>query len=73
MDECDLMQAECHENARCINTVGSYRCECAEDYVGDGKRECHYVGTGISNLSKHRYLQRVWPRNAKNVTRTRLA
>lgn len=46
MDECDLMQAECHEKARCINMVGSYRCECIDNYVGDGKSECRYVGPG---------------------------
>ncbi|KAI6189526.1 Nidogen-2 [Aphelenchoides bicaudatus] len=44
MDECDLMQAECHEKARCVNTIGSYRCECGENYIGDGKTECKYVG-----------------------------
>jgi hypothetical protein len=31
-----------------INTfrLGSYRCECVENYVGDGKTECKYVGPG---------------------------
>ncbi|KAK2570207.1 Adhesion G protein-coupled receptor B3 [Acropora cervicornis] len=26
----------CHEKARCINTVGSYSCECGDSYAGDG-------------------------------------
>ncbi|CAD5226145.1 unnamed protein product [Bursaphelenchus okinawaensis] len=43
MDECELMQADCGDNSRCINTIGSYKCECLENYVGNGK-ECKYVG-----------------------------
>lgn len=53
MDECDMMRAECHTNARCINTIGSYRCECIENYVGDGVNECKYVGPGNLILNGH--------------------
>lgn len=28
----------CHKYARCINTIGSYVCECADGFVGNGKR-----------------------------------
>ena len=26
----------CHENAQCINTAGSYSCSCNPGYTGDG-------------------------------------
>ncbi|KAI6198389.1 Nidogen-2 [Aphelenchoides fujianensis] len=46
-DECELLQAECDEQATCVNTVGSYSCKCADDYVGDGKT-CTFVGIASS-------------------------
>jgi hypothetical protein len=30
----------CHENATCINTEGSYRCQCKSGFVGDGVNNC---------------------------------
>jgi hypothetical protein len=36
VDECLLDQTECDKNARCINTPGSYSCECLPGYRGDG-------------------------------------
>ena len=26
----------CHEKARCVNTAGSYRCQCIKGYAGTG-------------------------------------
>ena len=43
VDECRLGTDDCHPNARCINTIGSYRCECNPGYAGDG-RICVPVG-----------------------------
>ncbi len=45
-DECRSPIAVCNRNARCHNTIGSYRCECIAGYIGDGK-QCNYVGLGI--------------------------
>lgn len=39
-DECKKDEHDCHSNASCKNTVGSFRCICKEGYSGDGK-ECN--------------------------------
>ena len=48
-DECLLGVSACHGEATCINTVGSYVCQCNDGFEGDGKscmkRPCDpYVG-----------------------------
>jgi len=35
-NECDLGLDNCHANADCTNTVGSFTCACREGYRGDG-------------------------------------
>lgn len=45
MDECSSGEHGCHANAACVNTLGSYHCQCHEGYVGDGyqcKRESKF-------------------------------
>ena len=37
VDECALGQHDCHANAACMNTPGSYICACKRGYIGDGK------------------------------------
>ena len=36
IDEC-LSENECHVNATCTNTIGSYNCTCEKGYGGDGR------------------------------------
>ena len=38
-DECLTDQHNCHPNADCINTQGSFICSCKDGYLGDGQ-EC---------------------------------
>ena len=37
IDECNPPgMNDCHANASCANTIGSYACSCKEGYTGDG-------------------------------------
>ena len=36
LDECRGSNNHCHQNAICTNTLGSYKCQCATGYTGDG-------------------------------------
>merc|ERR1712168_417636 len=36
-DECDLGEDDCHNNAVCTDTDGSFTCACKSGYSGDGK------------------------------------
>lgn len=49
IDECaaDSVGSGCHPNASCINTEGSYSCECAEGYEGDGQSCVRNRGAGL--------------------------
>lgn len=40
IDECSSDDYPCHINAHCTDTVGSYICDCAEGYTGNGSM-CH--------------------------------
>ena len=36
INECEAENHTCDENAECINTVGSFNCDCQSPYLGDG-------------------------------------
>lgn len=40
VDECDLGLDDCHPNAECTNTHGSYTCKCKQGFIGDGIHTC---------------------------------
>ena len=41
IDECQESNVSlCHELAACVNTNGSYTCNCTEGYEGDGFASC---------------------------------
>ncbi|XP_073988408.1 multiple EGF like domains 8 isoform X2 [Rhodnius prolixus] len=40
VDECGLSLHDCHKQAKCTNTHGSYNCQCKRGYIGDGKITC---------------------------------
>ena len=37
IDECQVNIHNCHEDGVCINTDGSYRCECKVGFIGSGE------------------------------------
>ncbi len=40
IDECVVGTDGCHNNANCMNTMGSFTCECMLGYTGNGKQTC---------------------------------
>ena len=36
VDECTIGTSDCHNNATCSNTIGTYECTCVFGYTGDG-------------------------------------
>ena len=36
IEECEENRDNCHRNAECENTIGSFTCTCDDGYVGDG-------------------------------------
>lgn len=41
VNECmDTLLNDCHTSADCMNSVGSYRCQCRTGFIGDGKTPC---------------------------------
>ena len=60
IDECHINTDDCHHNAACTNTDGSYTCSCNQGYIGDGRSNCerpirskrslNWMISGICNL-----------------------
>lgn len=40
VDECDLGLHDCHPDAVCTNTHGSFSCQCKRGFNGDGRENC---------------------------------
>ena len=40
INECEIQTDDCHENANCNDTDGSFDCTCLEGYEGDGVIHC---------------------------------
>lgn len=40
VDECGLGLHDCHPQAVCTNTDGSFSCQCRQGYIGDGRTSC---------------------------------
>lgn len=40
VDECGLGLHDCHREAICTNTDGSFSCKCRQGFAGDGKHNC---------------------------------
>lgn len=40
VDECGLGLHDCHKEAKCTNTHGSFNCHCRRGFVGDGRISC---------------------------------
>jgi len=40
VDECELGIHDCHENATCVNSPGSFSCICRQGFTGDGRSAC---------------------------------
>ena len=59
VDECKMGLHRCQDDAFCLNTLGSYRCECINGYFGDGKN-CFLPLPYIFNNESRYYIRNSW-------------
>ena len=55
LHECNLDTHDCHDNATCSNTDGSYTCECHVGYTGNGFN-CTGGHTSISKYEDESFI-----------------
>ena len=56
IDECLNVTVTCGENAECLNTDGSYSCQCMSGFAGDGYSNC----TGLFHLASLSRMKFFW-------------
>ena len=49
VNECKLGTDNCHDDAKCTNTDGSYTCQCRKGYRGDGVDQCVDIDECLDN------------------------
>lgn len=57
VDECGLGLHDCHKEAKCTNTQGSYSCQCKRGFIGDGKHSC--TRTYVSIIFFNKYITNI--------------
>ena len=55
IDECAHDGDDCHSNARCINTEGSYKCTCNKGFTGSGRVCLGKYDMLVSNVQQKIY------------------
>ncbi|XP_078359708.1 uncharacterized protein LOC144644156 isoform X2 [Oculina patagonica] len=53
IDECASVNSSCPTNAHCINSIGSYACECFYGYYGNQCSDVDECKLGIHTCDKH--------------------
>ena len=53
VDECQKSDICGHEDNKCINTIGSYECDCSYDWTGDNCEKSVYCSTRADGLYPH--------------------
>ncbi|XP_033642351.1 A disintegrin and metalloproteinase with thrombospondin motifs adt-1-like [Asterias rubens] len=51
VDECQLGTRRCLPNSTCVNTPGSYRCDCPMGYHGDGISGCQDTDECVTSIA----------------------
>ena len=61
INECRDGLHDCHGNATCTNTKGSFSCSCKEGFIGDGKESCRgeYNNEEVKQWWRRRQVRRL--------------
>ena len=67
IDECSTNASLCHAMAECVDTEGSYSCQCSTGYTGDGLNSCTSKSNSY-NIYLPQYVSLKCVRNTSNCT-----